>query len=150
MSLADFHTQLKARLAADTGLAAWASQHLRRPWTQIDGNVPVEAVRPAELPALIFELGDADVGNLTMGNRVQESTGDFLLAAVWSEQDPARAFAQRMALPPLMLQALMTDPLLGGSVAAAWVSGYQPDRGANHPTQVMRFAITGIYEEHKA
>jgi hypothetical protein len=142
MSLAAFHTNLKALLLADAGLSAWATTHFGLALTAVDGNVPVEVIRDDELPALIFELGDG-TSTILVGGQRQDAATDLLLALVWHEEDPVAAFAQRTALPELLVQAVMADPTLTGVVDGAWVSSWEPDRNVYHPRHVFRATVRG-------
>lgn len=144
MSLAAFHANLKALLLADTGLSGWATTHFAKALTAVDGNVPVEVIRDDELPALIFELGDG-TSSILVGGHSQDSASDLLLALVWHEEDPAAAFAQRTALPELLVQAVMADPTLGGTVDGAWVNAWEPDRAVYHPRHVFRATVRGEF-----
>lgn len=144
MSLQAFHSGLKTQLLADTGLSSWANTHFGTGLTAVDGNVPVKTLAKSKLPALVFELGDGD-NSEDVGNRIQSPETEMLLAVIWNEQDSGGAFTQRVTLPDLMIQALMVDGTLGGAVSGAWVSGWEPDRAANHPLHVMRFTVTAQY-----
>lgn len=143
MSLATFHSGLKARLLADTGLSSWATTHFSKSLTAIDGNRRIKSINQTDVPALIFELGDGD-NTEEVGNHYQRPTTEISVVLVWQEQVPETAFAQRLALPDLLIKAVMADGTLGGNVDGAWVSDWSPDRGANHPVQIMRFTVTGM------
>jgi len=144
VSLASYHAQLKALLLANAGLVAWARDNFGSGLVAIDGNVEVERVRPREMPALIFELGNAEL-EIEVGNYSQTAQAEMLLAVVWHEDDPARAFAQRLALPDLMAKAVMSDHVLAGAVDGAWLSKWESDKGVNHPRHVVRFTISGEF-----
>lgn len=141
MSLAGFHAGLKAQLLADVNLDAWATTHFGRSLTAIDGAVPVAKVQPHELPALVIEMGDAELEPIGVGGDVQGASPEMVMAIVWSEKSPTTAFMQRLTLPELVVGAIMADDSLGGGVDGAWLADWSPDRGANHPTQVMRFTV---------
>ncbi|RCX32077.1 hypothetical protein [Thioalbus denitrificans] len=145
MSLEAFHAGLKARLLSDAGLGAWASGHFSRALTAIDGNIPINTLGDGEVPALIFELGDGE-GQGTDGE-LQDWVADIHIALVWTEPGPSSAFAQRLELPGLLARAIIADPSLGGSGVVARLSAFESDRGANHPTHVMRATVSAFYIE---
>lgn len=147
MSLQAFHTALRAQLLADTGLDAWAQSHFGRGFTGLDSNRPVSLLRENESPVLIFELDDASA-EIFVGGSEQEVSTALLVAAGWVETDYSAAFSQRLALPELMLQAVMADPTLGGAVGSAWVSAWSPDKAANHPKHFMAFTVSAEYDIH--
>lgn len=144
MSLATFHDGLKAALAADTALDNWANSHFGKSLTFVDGNTPIQSLPQDKVPALLLELGDGD-NTEEVGNEYQQPETEILGAVVWQEQDRANAFSQRLALPDLLVKAVMADGTLGGKVDGAWVSSWETDKGANHPVQVLRFTVTGQF-----
>lgn len=145
MSLQAFHANLKAQLAADPGLAAWAQTHFGRGFTQLDSNRPISLLRANESPLQIFELDDGSAEAFVGGDEQEVSTA-MLVAVGWVETDYSQAFAQRLTLPELVMQAVLADPTLGGAVGGAWVSAWSPDKAANHPKHFMAFTISAEYD----
>lgn len=141
MSLGALADGLAAVLTADADLAAWA-QARGQPWTVLLGNVPVAQVAQSQRPALVIELGDADTDPALLGAAGARVQQDFLLSLLWTEQDRGQAFEQRIALPERLLQALLRAPDLNGEAEEARLEGWSSDRGANHPTQILRAVVT--------
>lgn len=107
----------------------------------LKGNREVEIIGAHELPALVLELGDSNLEPVVTGH---EHGGRHVLKAVlvWEQRDEDTAFADRLALVPAVVKALMGDPNLGGAVDGAWVSQVLPDYGYHHPRQSIQFDIT--------
>lgn len=145
MSLPALHANLKTQLQAHIPLASWSTTHFAKALTYIDGNMPVQQLRPAELPALILELGDGEYDPIVVGGKRQLVRAQILLAVVWHEKSALAAFAQRTALPELIASAVRADPTLSGAVAGSWLNEFQTDRGGNHPTHMLRFEVVAQY-----
>lgn len=131
---------LGVALIADAGLTAWARSHFGRDLKLVNGNRPTERLGASLLPALVVEAGAGRAEELVHG-RQMEAVHELNGAIVWHTQDEDAAFVQRIALPDLIATALMADRRLGGAVEGAWLQSWEPDRGANHPTNVFRFAV---------
>lgn len=86
-----------------------------------------------------------------VGNEEQRALGDINLSIVWQEQDPELGLQQRLELTELVVKAVMANHLLvtgdypSGAVASAYVSSFDLANGVLHPTQIVRFAVTGDY-----
>lgn len=146
MTVAAFHDALKTLLLADSDLVDWATTWTGGSWTAVDGNVQVAKIRPEELPALVFELGDGEATPITVGGGRQDAVQELLVAVVWHDPDPAAAFAARAELPELLAEAIIADPTLGGAVAGAWLTDWQSDRNAVHPIHVVRGTVRGEFQ----
>lgn len=144
MGLATFHAGLKAQLLADAGLIAWAATHFKKTFTAVDGNREIDKLEPHEVPAFIFELAEGDTGP-EVSNYSQHVTTALQVAVAWFETDAARAFAQRAALPDLMIKAVGADPSLGNNIDGAWVERFEPVRGGRPFVHVLRFSVAGEY-----
>lgn len=144
MSVAGAITGLGDVLLADAGLTAWARDVSAHGLHRVDGNRPVENIGQQNLPALVLELGAGTSEEQVHGHEmaaVQELAG----AIVWQEQDEATAFAQRMALPPLLARAVMANRRLNNAVDGAWLNDWEADRGANHPLNIFRFTVVAEF-----
>lgn len=132
------HANLKTLLLDNADLRALLGG---RTLTAIDGNTPVQTFPLEKLPAVAFELGDGIGEPVGIGGHQLDTPFDFLCALIWHEQDPARAFTQRVRLPFLLARAVMGNNTLSIPGAAAWVSSFAPDRAANHPRHLFRFSV---------
>lgn len=146
MSLEDLHNGLRDLVPADIGVAAWATTHFGKPIIVIEGNRLISSVNTSDLPVMVMELGDGTPDETTLGGGMDRTTANIEFAVVWSEQDHTQAHQQRLELPDLVNKALIRNRTLGGLVNVAWLVKWVPDRGVNHPTQVMRFAAAGEYD----
>lgn len=145
MSLGTAHDNLVTQLQADADLTAWASTHFGKALTSILGNVPVSIVRPSEMPALVSEIGDGQNAPLGGDTDDLDAQASLPIAVIWAEQDPAAAFAQRKALPELLIRAVRADATLGGAVDDAWVSDWESDKSVNQPKHMMRATVQVRY-----
>lgn len=146
MSLANFHTNLKTTLAADSTLVAWAIDNFNKDLTQLDGVPDVQMVNPAEIPANIFEVGDAELGPMAIGGGQQDVEDYLLVGFLWEEHDPATALAQRKALADLFPPIIRKNRTLIGAGTGCWVTRRDSDKGLRHPFHLMVFRVAGQYE----
>jgi len=145
----EFHAALKTLLLADTGLDNWATTNFGSSLTALESNRPVAQINTKLLPALIFEMDDGTTQPQVSGYSQEVQTAE-LVAVGFVEHDLATAFQRRAEAVDLMVQAVMADPTLGGKVYGAWVSRFEPDRGANHPKYFTLFTVSGEYQVKKA
>ncbi len=146
MSLANVHTQLKAILLADAGLADWARRHFSETFTALDANRPIARIAPDDYPVFVLELGDAETGP-EVSNYSQFVTDTIEVAVGWYEDDPDTAFAQHTELSSLMIKAVMGKGTLNDAATMAWVSKRAGDKSVNHPRHFVTFTVAVEYQE---
>lgn len=147
MSLRDAHTGLETLLLADAAIAAWLASWSLAALTAIRGNRPVEQVAAGKLPALILEPGDWSAGGLFPGDARRRFESEIAAAVIWLEQSETDAYLQRLELPELLVDAVHTDPTLGGAVAHAYVAGGSYAIAPARPAlRVLRFATRVEYD----
>ena len=146
MSVKTAIEQLGAVLIADAGLVAWASAHFDKPLSTLYGNKPIAVVDPETMPLIVLELGDGEIENEVLGGDVAGVVANIEIAIVWQAEDTAKAFTQRSELADLMPLAVMREATLNGAAAAAELTRWSSDRGANHPNQLFRATVRTAIE----
>lgn len=139
MSLAAAYTNLAALLTTHADLVTWATGaggtlHL------IKGNRDVSRIDPAELPAIVLEVGKLPTDPVVGGFEV-EGRHEMHASFVWHEEDEATAFERKVALMDLLPQVVMSAADLSGAVQGAWVGETNPDLGYNHPRHSVGFTV---------
>lgn len=144
MSVSGFHAALKTQLLADADLTAWARGNFGRVLQAIDGNREIDTLGTNESPALIFEMGEGESAP-EVGGQSQHIDLQAQVAIAWHENDAAKAYAQRVALPDLLIRAVLRDASLGEAVDAAWVSAFAPVRGGRPFVHVVRCTVSAEF-----
>lgn len=134
--------QLQADLTAVLGAPVTRVLVTNQPWSQI----------PSDLyPCWIVEQGDgraASIVNdgtdsLAIGGGRQDFESTLDIALLWSQPDREAAADVRSALPEILVRLLLRNPQPG--VPQAWLQGWQPDQGINHPRHLWTAEILGQY-----
>lgn len=124
------------------------------PQTIVRGNRPMQSLGQEKYPCWIVELDDLEIESLAQGSAsflamngsYQGVARNIRLALVWHQPDPDTAFGQRKGLEEPLVQLFLRQLDLGiTGVTAAYVSRIEPDRGANHPTQIWRATVRVEY-----
>lgn len=124
----------------------------------IEGNQPFASLGPERFPAWVLEAGDSsaaplgpddDDQGLVIGSHRQGFQAEILLALVWHQQDPARAYQQRVALHDIVARLLLRHPSLDEAVELAWLAGMNNDRQAAHPLHVAQFRVLAHFETRR-
>lgn len=137
---------LAKQIASHQPLRDWAGQYTgRNIITPVYGNRDLfqqgAFVLEREIPALVLEIGDADIDTLP-GARLSQSRWPIHCAIVWRERCPSSAFAARVQLPSLLLDAVLTDVTLDGATAAALPTHFSPaDAAADTAVRTLRFDV---------
>jgi hypothetical protein len=144
-------TSLAAMFAADTDLTAWrTAYHDGKAFTVLRGNRTLVTVQPSQIPALIMDLDPMQVSQ-RLANQASDVVGGISGSIVWQESNPDDAFTQRVGLPQMIINAVMSDPRLGGSARNAHVIEVMPlDGDASKPnTRLVYFKIAVGWEVQK-
>jgi hypothetical protein len=115
-------------------------------------NLPMQQIPDNLLPCFVIEQGDGgDAATTNDGafsqtiGLTQKTFGSALhVGVLWVDRDRDNAAHTRAKLPALFAQLFMRNPQPGG-IDYATLTGWQPDRGVNHPRQVWRADVGGEY-----
>jgi hypothetical protein len=143
---------LATQLCSDAQLSDWARRYCKQPTiAKVFGNRSLFDSRGAfvlqrEVPALIFDFGNAEI-NTGPGAQLSMASWPINVGMVWREQCPDTAFTARSELPRLLLNALHTDPLLGGASSGAVITEISPrDIAADLSVRVVEFVVSARLE----
>ncbi|MBR0346033.1 MAG: hypothetical protein IJI03_12325 [Rudaea sp.] len=149
----DYRDALAALVTTDPVFAAAIAALVGQPVTNvIKTNRPMHEIQFGDYPCWVFEAGDGSSASVTnetseyqsIGLSLQSSVIDMHVALVWTDQDRNRASDARVDLPFHFTQLMLRNPQPGGCEQAV-LSGWQPDKGANHPTQVWYALIKSAH-----
>lgn len=132
---------LRDHLTAFQPLRDWTRKQFDRSWTHLPTNRKITAIGLEAMPAIIYELDDAEFDQVVSGFESRD-TSAFLLAFVWHEPDPERAYQQHCDLRDLIPRAVLHNDTLGDTVEEAYVQSIQSDRGGNHPVHSIEVKIS--------
>jgi hypothetical protein len=132
MSLSTAHAALKSILLADAALGAWATTHFSKALTALDGNRELRLFNSAELPAVVFDIGDGTSQSLE-SNRFTNIGQQINFGFVWLKDDMAAAFAARVALLEPVVQCVLRNNTLNATVSRAVVSSWNFAQGVDDP-----------------
>lgn len=148
----DFASGVSALLTTESIFVAAITALIGVPvLTVISGNIPIANIPPGSYPCFVIEQGAGapsptteSAEYQTIGLAMTSFASDVFASLIWIDQNPESAAAARGKLPKLFAQLFMRNPQPGG-VDWAGLTGWEPDRGVNHPTQIWRPKITGNY-----
>lgn len=152
-----FTSGVSALLTGDAVFAAAIAALIGTPVVNVlHGNIPVAQIPVGSVPCFVIEQGDGKPTPTTEGDEFQtiglamtSYASELHMSLVWIDQDRENAATTRAKLPTLFAQLFMRNPQPGG-VDVAMLTGWEPDRGVNHPTQIWCPKITGNYTIPKA
>lgn len=147
--LATAFDQLKAVLAADAGLIAFAADNFGRSFTQLDDYRELDQLYDHEYPAQLFYVGDGTT-NIEVGNYSMDVAFDIIVECLYIETDHDQAMIMYKQLPDLMIKAVMRNHTLNGAVHGAWVGEWRVNNPALQPTRGMSFKVVGSYQSVNA
>lgn len=149
MSIDNAQTQLDQVLTNDANIIAWANSNFSTTLKSVNGNRPLDLFNDADLPALVYELGDGNSDTQPGGFRA-EIEHQIRFAFVWYEKDLAAAFNQRKSLPDIVVSAILANKTLNSSVENAAVDDWSFAQGASNPEMhSARFNLTVQYSVTK-
>lgn len=148
-ALRTYRDALAALLTTDAVFVAAVAAIVGQPVTTVlKSNRAAADIAPGMYPCWVLEVGDGHAATVsndaqeyqTIGLALQTAIVDMHIALVWMDQDRDHASDGRVDLPYHLTQLLLRNPQPGGCEQAVLVD-WQPDRGANHPTQFWRARI---------
>lgn len=152
MSARTFKAAVAQLLATDAQLQADLTALLGAPVTRVlASNQPWSQIPVDLYPCWVVEQGDgraASIVNdgtdsLAIGGGRQDFESTLDIALLWSQPDREAAATARSALPAILARLLLRNPQPG--VSQAWLQGWQPDQGINHPRHLWTAEILGQY-----
>lgn len=150
-TLGNFRDALIALLTTDPTFTAAVNTLLGQTVTSaLKTNTPLGEIPATLYPCWVLEQGNGNAAAIsnndttiqTIGLSMQTFTVSLGLALVWVEQDRERAADQRAALPELLTQLMLRNPMPGG-IDGAVLTAFTPDGGVNHPAQIWRADVVG-------
>lgn len=150
MSYTDVHTALKSLLTEDPALVAWAVGQFGTgsTWHAYDG-LPLTELTRENYPAFVFHVGDSNstaVMDSDMMGDLEAVIVTLQVIAVWCEPSYSDGFAQHLAVPDLVIKAVLGDPILSGAADWVRIDSWAPEVGVEHPIHAIRFVAQIAYQ----
>lgn len=139
MSLVNAFAGLADVLTQDADLITWATA-AGGSFSVLKVNREPQQLRPSELPALIIELGDGQIGE-PVGGHHQIANPAAECSIVFEQKNFDLAFDLRTQLPELVTQALLRKSSLNGAVRQCWLTGWSSDLGFFYPRHTLSFSV---------
>jgi len=152
-ALRDYRDALATLLTTESVFVAAVAALVGQPVVQsLKSNRPIDQIPSGMYPCWVLETGDDRTVTITndaqqfqtIGLSQQSIVKTMEIALVWMDQDRDNAANARIDLPWHLTQLLLRYPQPGGC-EQAMVEECQPDRGANHPSQIWRARISSAH-----
>ena len=139
-----FYAALKARLAGDAGLSAWATTQFGKAITFLDG-AESGPVRDSDYPVVVLDLEDADQEDLLLGSDSTRISATILGLIAWLEEDGSKVLTERLQVHDLLRKALLLDASFENTVNFARLAAL--DRAdTQKPIVAMTFSVRAEYD----